>query len=96
MAVIEESSPAPGGALPNRSSVTARQDRLVPLSLPAAELEAGARVRDHGRLRRVRCVEPAVTSGSVRVFFEDDPERVDWLRVNVGQMVTVWRGEFDG
>lgn len=69
---------------------------LTPVSLPAAELEAGARLRDRGRLRRVRSVEPAVTSDSLRVFFDDDPQRVDWLRVNIGQMVTVWRGESGG
>lgn len=69
---------------------------LVPVSLPAAELEAGARLRDRGRLRRVCSVEPAVTSDSLRVFFEDDEDGTDWLRVAVGQMVTVWRGESDG
>ena len=64
--------------------------------MPAAELEAGARLRDRGRLRRVRSIEPAVTSDSLRIFFEDDTDGVDWLRVAVGQMVTVWRGESDG
>lgn len=73
-----------------------RYPSLVPVSLPAVELEAGARLRDRGRLRRVRCVEPAVTSESLRIFFDDDTDGTDWLRVAVGQMVTVWRSDLDG
>lgn len=69
---------------------------LVPRSLPAAELEPGFTMRDLGRMRRVDSVEPAVASDSLRIFFEDDPERETWLRVHVDQMVTVWRAVRDG
>ena len=85
-----------GGAVSAGSLVTVQGRQLTPVSLPAAELEAGARLRDHGRLRRVRCVEPSVASESVRIFFEDDVDRVDWLRVDLAQMVTVSLGESDG
>ncbi len=62
---------------------------LVPVPVPAAELECGARLRDRGRLRRVQCVEPAVVSDSLRIFFEDDGDPIDSLRMDVGQMVMV-------
>jgi len=83
------------GVISRRHLVTA-QPAFTPVPLPVEELEAGAWLRDHGRLRRVQCVEPAVASQSVRIFFEDDPGEMDWLRVDVGQMVTAWRDQSDG
>ncbi len=85
-----------GGSAPAKSLTTAHAAALKPVSLPAAELEIGARLRDHGRLRRVSAVRPAVASETVRIFFDDDPEYTDWLRVDVDQMITVWQDESDG
>lgn len=96
MPAIKGSSAATGDGVSTRRLVTKQAARLAPVAVPAAELEPGVWLRDLGRLRRVRCVEPVAARGCVRVFFDDDPARESWLCVAVGQMVTVWRGSADG